>query len=74
MVFADTRIASRLKVKMESLRDAFVAIFFLTFGMLIDPAALGPVLPMLVIAVPLILLNDLFLTATSRRSRESCAS
>src|SRR5207245_10563187 len=64
MVFADARIATRLKVKMESLRDAFVAIFFLTFGMLLDPAALGSVLPILIIAVPLILLNDLFLTAT----------
>lgn len=64
MVFADTRIASRLKVKMESLRDAFVAIFFLSFGMSIDPASLGSVLPMLAIAVPLILLNDLFLTAS----------
>ncbi|HYY47597.1 MAG TPA: cation:proton antiporter [Thermoplasmata archaeon] len=63
MVFADTRIAGRLKVKMESLRDAFVAIFFLSFGMSIDPAALPSVLPMLAIAVPLILLNDLFLTA-----------
>ncbi len=64
MVFADTRLAGRMKVKMESLRDAFVAIFFLSFGMLIDPASLAPVLPMLVIAVPLILLNDLFLTAS----------
>src|SRR5216117_3602948 len=63
MVFADTHLAGRLKVKMESLRDAFVAIFFLSFGMLIDPAALGSVLPMLLIAAPLILLNDLFLTA-----------
>ena len=64
MVFADTRTAGRLKIKMESLRDAFVAIFFLTFGMLIDPAAFGSVLPMLALAVPLILLNDLLLTAT----------
>src|SRR5436309_14423527 len=64
MVFADTRIAGRLKVTMESLRDAFVAIFFLSFGMLIDLSALPSVLPMLVIAVPLILLNDLFLTAS----------
>ena len=63
MVFADTRIAGRLKVKMESLRDAFVAIFFLSFGMSIDPAALPSVLPMLGFAVPLILLNDLFLTS-----------
>src|SRR2546422_1868363 len=64
VVFADNRIAGRMEVKMELLRDAFVAIFFLTFGMLIDPAALGSVLPMLAIAVPLILLNDLFLTAS----------
>src|SRR6266540_2810335 len=64
MVFADTRIAGRLKDKMESIRDAFVAIFFLSFGMLIDPASLGSVLPMLAIAVPLILLNALFLTAS----------
>lgn len=63
MVFADTRTAGRLKVKMESLRDAFVAIFFLSFGMSIDPAALPSILPMLAIAVPLILLNDLFLTS-----------
>src|SRR5437899_5276176 len=63
MVFADTRVAGRLKVKMESLRDAFVAIFFLSFGMLIDPGSFSSVLPMLLIAGPLILLNDLFLTA-----------
>src|SRR5438094_845630 len=44
--------------------ESFLAMFFLTFGMLIDPAALGSVLPMLAIAVPLILLNDLFLTAS----------
>jgi len=64
MVFADTRLAGRMKVKMEGLRDAFVAMFFLSFGMLIDPAALPAVLPILVIAVPLIILNDLFLTSS----------
>jgi len=64
MAFADTKLAGRLKVKMESLRDAFVAIFFLTFGMLIDPASFWPVFPILLLAVPLILLNDLFLTAS----------
>jgi Kef-type K+ transport system membrane component KefB len=49
---------------MESLRDAFVAMFFLSFGMLIDPSALPAVLPMLLIAVPLILMSDMFLTAS----------
>src|SRR5574340_106983 len=64
MVFADTKLAQRLKTKMESLRDAFVAMFFLSFGMLIDPSALPAVLPMLLIAVPLILMSDMFLTAS----------
>ncbi len=64
MVFADTKLAQRMKSKMESLRDAFVAMFFLSFGMLIDPTALPAVLPMLLIAVPLILMSDMFLTAS----------
>ncbi len=64
MVFADTKLAHRMKTKMEPLRDAFVAMFFLSFGMLIDPSALPAVLPMLLLAVPLILLSDMFLTAS----------
>ncbi len=64
MVFADTKLAQRMKSKMESLRDAFVAMFFLSFGMLIDPTALPAVLPMLLLAVPLILMSDMFLTAS----------
>jgi CPA2 family monovalent cation:H+ antiporter-2 len=38
MVFAETKIADRLETKLGSIRDAFVAIFFVLFGMLIDPA------------------------------------
>ncbi len=64
MVFADTKLASRMKTKMEPLRDAFVAMFFLSFGMLIQPSALPAVLPILLLAVPLILLSDMFLTAS----------
>jgi CPA2 family monovalent cation:H+ antiporter-2 len=64
MVFADTKLAGRLKSKMESLRDAFVAMFFLSFGMLIDPGALPSVLPILLFAVALILMSDMFLTAS----------
>src|SRR2546426_2401588 len=64
MVFADTKLVSRFEVKLEPLRDTFVAVCFLSFGMMIDPAMLPVVLPMVLIAVPLIFLNDLFLTAT----------
>src|SRR5437773_9402228 len=64
MVFADTKLVTRFEAKLEPLRDTFVAVFFLSFGMMIDPAMLPVVLPMVLIAVPLIFLHDLFLTAT----------
>jgi len=64
MVFADTKLVTRFEAKLEPLRDTFVAVFFLSFGMMIDPAMLPVVLPMVLIAIPLIFLNDLFLTAT----------
>jgi len=63
MAFADTNLAERLKRKIEPLRDVFVAVFFIAFGMLIDPAHLPIVLPIVGIAIPLILLNDMVLTA-----------
>lgn len=63
MSFAETNLHDRLSSKMESLRDAFVAFFFLSFGMGLDPALFPVVLPIVLIAVPLILLNDYFLTA-----------
>jgi CPA2 family monovalent cation:H+ antiporter-2 len=62
IAFADTKLASRMKVKMESVRDAFVAIFFLTFGMLIDPSTFWPIFPILALGMVVILLNDFLLT------------
>lgn len=62
MAFADTKLHDRLAVKMESLRDAFVAFFFLSFGMAIDPALFPQALPIVLVAIPLILLNDFLLT------------
>ncbi len=64
MVFADTKIAARFENKLESLRDAFVAVFFLSFGMMIDPAMFPLVALMVAVAIPLIFLNDFLLTAT----------
>jgi CPA2 family monovalent cation:H+ antiporter-2 len=63
MIFADTKLVSRFETKLEPLRDAFVAVFFLSFGMMIDPAMFPVILPMILIAIPLIFLNDLFLTS-----------
>lgn len=64
MVFADTKLVDRFQTKIEPIRDAFVAVFFLSFGMLIDPAMFPGVVVMIAIAIPLIFLNDLFLTSS----------
>ncbi|UCD91853.1 MAG: cation:proton antiporter [Methanobacteriota archaeon] len=63
MVFADTKISSRLKKRLVSLRDAFVAIFFISFGMMINPAMFPSIINILILAVPLIILNDIFITS-----------
>ena len=62
--FANTKLVKRFEEKLIGLKDAFVAVFFVAFGMMIDPAAIPQVLYIVVMAVPLILLNDVFLTAT----------
>jgi CPA2 family monovalent cation:H+ antiporter-2 len=64
MVFAETTMTERLKNNLMSMRDAFVAIFFVYFGMLINPAVLVQVLPLIVIAVPLMLFSDIILTSS----------
>jgi CPA2 family monovalent cation:H+ antiporter-2 len=63
MVFADTKLVDRFTAKLESFRDAFVAIFFVSFGMMIDPAMFPLVVNILILAVPLVILNDLILTS-----------
>src|SRR5205809_4100246 len=54
MVFADTKLVARFETKLEPLRDAFVAVFFLTFGMMIDPAMFPVSLPIIRLALPLL--------------------
>ncbi|MCL5252524.1 MAG: cation:proton antiporter [Candidatus Thermoplasmatota archaeon] len=63
MVFAETSMTERLKEKLMSMRDAFVAIFFIYFGMLIDPSVLMQVVPLLLLAVPMMLMSDIILTS-----------
>ena len=58
MVFANGKLAKRLEDKLTSFKDAFVAIFFISFGMMIDPANFQSVIPMLLIAIPLVLISD----------------
>ncbi|MEE9224428.1 MAG: cation:proton antiporter [Thermoplasmata archaeon] len=62
MVFADTSISEKLEKKLLSIRDAFVAIFFISFGMMINPAMFPFIIDIVIIAVPLIILNDILIT------------
>ncbi|MDD1755451.1 MAG: cation:proton antiporter [Methanomassiliicoccales archaeon] len=62
MVFAETKLAERFDTKLGPLRDVFVAIFFVFFGMLINPAMFGSVITIVLMAVPLIILGDLITT------------
>ena len=59
MVFAETRVMDRMEKKIAPLRDAFVAIFFVSFGMLIDPPMFITMLPVVVVAILLILLAEM---------------
>ena len=64
MVFAETSMTDRLKTKLMSMRDAFVAIFFVYFGMMMNPSVMIMVLPMVAFAVPLMLLSDIIITTS----------
>jgi CPA2 family monovalent cation:H+ antiporter-2 len=58
MAFAETDLADRLKEKTVGFRDTFAAIFFVSFGMMIDPSGLDDALPLLLVLVPLILVVE----------------
>jgi len=63
MVFAETKISDRLKDRISPFKDALVAVFFISFGMLIDPGMFPTVIWIVIIAVPLVILGDLLLTS-----------
>jgi monovalent cation:H+ antiporter-2, CPA2 family len=62
MVFAETKISDRLKDRISPFKDALVAVFFISFGMLIDPGMFPQVIWIVIIAVPMVILGDLMLT------------
>ncbi len=61
ITFAETRVTKRLDRKIAPLRDAFVAIFFVSFGMFINPAMFGSVWSIIVIAVVIILVDEIII-------------
>ena len=65
VAFAETKLAARLKAKTVAFRDAFAAIFFVTFGMMIDPHGIWEARYLLVIVVPLLLVGEVFVVAAT---------
>jgi monovalent cation:H+ antiporter-2, CPA2 family len=63
MIFAETKVSEHFEERVTPFRDAFVAVFFVSFGMLIDPSMFPEALPIVLLAVPLVLLSDLLLTS-----------
>jgi K+:H+ antiporter subunit KhtU len=64
MVLAETRVTTKVQMKLESFKDAFVAVFFTAFGMMIDPAMFSSVLWMVLLAVPLVILYEAFVISS----------
>jgi len=58
MILAESKVTLRVQSKLDSFKDAFVAVFFTAFGMMIDPAMFKDVIWMLALAVPLVLLYE----------------
>ncbi|MBU1158318.1 MAG: cation:proton antiporter [Candidatus Thermoplasmatota archaeon] len=64
MILAETNVSARIRSKLESFKDAFVAIFFTSFGMMIDPAMFSDVIWMVAIAIPLVLFYEIFVISS----------
>jgi CPA2 family monovalent cation:H+ antiporter-2 len=81
MVFADTQIVQRIESTLAPVRDAFVAIFFVSFGMLIDLGQLGQIMGIAIVAAVIILIDEIvimssiaYLIGFSRRAAVSLGS
>jgi CPA2 family monovalent cation:H+ antiporter-2 len=58
MAFAETPLAERLRQKTVAFRDAFAAIFFVSFGMMINPYGLERMIPLLAVLVPCVIIVE----------------
>ena len=66
VAFSETALTDRLRVRLMSLKDAFVAAFFVGFGALINLGLLieGEVALMVAVTIPLIVFYETVLTST----------
>jgi len=64
MILAESKVTQRVQAKLDSFKDAFVAVFFTAFGMMIDPAMFKDVVWMIALAIPLVLLYEAFVMSS----------
>lgn len=64
MILAETNVSVRIRSKLESFKDAFVAIFFTSFGMMIDPAMFSEVIWIVLLAIPLVVIYEVFVMSS----------
>ncbi len=60
----ESDLGERLYDRLESFRDVFLALFFLAFGMSLEPESLRRVLPLVLLLVPLSILTELVITSS----------
>ncbi len=58
MILAESKVTQRVQAKLDSFKDAFVAVFFTSFGMMIDPSMFKNVIWMIALAIPLVILYE----------------
>jgi hypothetical protein len=64
MAFSETRISDRLQLRLLSFRDAFVAIFFVAFGLQIDLESLRLALGPIIMGIVFVLVNEMLLVGS----------
>ncbi len=58
MILAESKVSLRIQSKLESFKDAFVAIFFTSFGMMIDPGMFGEIIWIVLLAMVIIVFYE----------------
>lgn len=61
MAFSETKLTDRLQLKLSTFRDAFVAVFFVHFGMHIDLNIIPGVAPLLAACIIVVLVDEVLI-------------
>lgn len=61
MAFAETRLSELIEREVSAVKDAFVAIFFVWFGMMINPLMFKDAIFLLALSIPLVLVNEVLI-------------